>query len=203
MRLHLAVIACVAVVFSGCTAQQIATPTPTPTPSPQQSSSSPSSSPSLSADISMPPYTPSHPPTTRHPSAPSTETGEPARFQDTVVWPDGLTMRTSRIWAFAPSDEASGGIYHPHAVAVRITLTNRTGKPFTPAFSTKIAQSDGEYAVSILDRARGILPPPTGAIPNGGETSFLLGFGVNDPHDLSAVFALGSDQRRVFFRTDF
>lgn len=115
--------------------------------------------------------------------------GSTLTFGEPIEYDDGLTVVVSEPTSFDPSAGAVTGAEKHVQVTVR--LVNGSKKRVSPADVFITVESGGGQGGDVLDPAQSMSGPPAKAIKPGGKASWVQGFGVVDPEDVSVVVQTG------------
>lgn len=108
-------------------------------------------------------------------------------FGDTYTYEDGLSVSISQPQEFTPSETAAGGEAFEDHLQFEVTIENETGEDYNPDLSHISASSGGQEADAVFDE--GIEGPPSTTLLDGQSTTYLVGFGVNDPSDVTVEYS--------------
>ncbi|WP_043110033.1 DUF4190 domain-containing protein [Paraoerskovia marina] len=106
-----------------------------------------------------------------------------ASFGSTYTYDDGLAVTISEPESFTPGEWAFGGEDAPAHVKFTITVDNGTDEPFDPSLFTTSLASGGAESDSVYDDD--ISGSPDTKVMPGKSVSFVVGYGVEDPDDLT------------------
>ena len=115
---------------------------------------------------------------------------------DTWTYSDGLGVTISQPKVFTPSQDSFGGENSNHHVKLQVTIQNGTGQDFDPSMVYITASSGGSEADEILDFDEGLEGAPMTTLLDGQNTTYEIGFGVNDPADITVEFTDMNDFNR-------
>jgi hypothetical protein len=84
-------------------------------------------------------------------------------------------------------------------VRFTVRLVNGTGKRVSPADVSVTVESGGVQGGDVLDAEHAMSGAPNRAVRPGGKASWVHGFGVVDPADVSVVVQAGLERAPVEF----
>src|SRR6266508_3587385 len=181
IRMTLAVLIAGSITLTGCSGAIKTTTQPTSTP-PSQGVNHPSET-----------------PTTEEPTpSPSPTEQAPKKFGQKFTYEDGLVVKVAAPTRFTPSEYSAhdkAAVY----LAFQITVINGTKKNYDPtAFQTSV-QSYNTEASSVFVSENGLNGAPSTKILPGRETTFKVGFGVQNPKDLVVEVTPGYEYESSIF----
>ncbi|MGA1838373.1 hypothetical protein VD659_15745 [Herbiconiux sp. 11R-BC] len=123
----------------------------------------------------------------------------PATFGQVVTYDDGMRISVSEPAPFTPS--ASGvGADQASELAFTVEIYNGTGADYQP-LPTSGVTSKGVTGSPIVDPANGMSGmPPVAVIPAGQTVTYVEGYSVADPNDVSYDVAPGFEYTTARFR---
>lgn len=124
--------------------------------------------------------------------------GSTLSFGEPIEYDDGLTVVVSEPTSFDPSAKAVTGAEEHVQFTVR--LVNGSKKRISPADIFITVESGGGQGGDVIDPAQSKSGPPAKAVKPGGKASWVQGFGVVDPEDVSVVVQAGLDRAPVELR---
>lgn len=110
------------------------------------------------------------------------------RFGSTVKFGDGSTLQVGKPVKFKRDEFAAGGEDFKHAVKVKLTFTNGTKKTFDPTLTTGNITSGDREGDSIFQDG---LDAPDNKILPGRKITWWMGYGVDNPKDLTLDVSVG------------
>lgn len=122
-----------------------------------------------------------------------------AKFGETWAFEDGLQVTVSKPETFKPDEWSMGGEGYDHAVRFTVTIVNKTGENFDPTMFHATVQSGDREGDQIFDSANGLEGAPSTVILDGRETTFDIGFGVDDPKDIVMELTVSWDHDEAIF----
>ena len=99
---------------------------------------------------------------------------------------------------FTPSEYAVTG-KAPAYVALTVTLINGTGKRFDAALLSASMQSNDTEADQVFDSENGLGGAPSTALLPNRQSSFKIGFAVQNPKDLVLELTPGFEYSPAVF----
>ena len=127
--------------------------------------------------------------------------GDIGLFGQTYQWSDGLEVTVSAPEPFTPSETAAVD-EAPAFVRFTITIANNTSATFEPTLFTVGVQSGDREGSQVFDSANGLTGTPSTAVLVGRQSTFEVGFGVQDPADIVMEVTPGFDYAPAFFTTE-
>lgn len=112
------------------------------------------------------------------------ETSETLGFGETATYSNGLSISVSEPTEFTPSEWAVEDAPADNYLKFTVKVVNKTGANFDPSGMYLTMQSGNAEAEEIFDTDSGLEGTPMTTILNGRESTFDVGFGVDDPSDL-------------------
>lgn len=112
----------------------------------------------------------------------SADDGNP-EIGDTWMWEDGLSVTLADVRSFEPS-YADVTSYDQHII-LDVTIENSTGENYDPNSLYMTASSGGQEAEPAYDSAQGLNGRPTTTLLDDQSVTFVFGYGVQDPEDLT------------------
>lgn len=107
-----------------------------------------------------------------------------------VSYADGVNIAMSKPESYTPSSTAYTDQDRPYYVRIKVTVTNGSDERIDPILASVTAASGDTEAVPVIDTESGLTGAPTTDIRPGHKRSWDVAFGVDDPDDLTAEFAL-------------
>lgn len=107
---------------------------------------------------------------------------------DTWTYDDGLAVSVSEPSAFTPGEYAAGGEDAENHVKLEVRIQNNTGQDFDPSMVYITASSGGTEAEEVVDFDQSLEGAPMTTLLDGQSTTYAIGFGVNDPADITVEF---------------
>lgn len=107
-----------------------------------------------------------------------------------VSYPDGVNVAMSKPESYTPSRTAYTEQDRPYYVQIKVTVTNGSDERIDPILANVTAASGDTEAVPVIDVEGNLSSTPTTDIRPGHKRSWDVAFGVDDPDDLTAEFAL-------------
>ena len=131
------------------------------------------------------------------PTPSPTEEG-PRKLGSRFTYEDGLVVIVSKPVRFQPSEYASAE-KAPAYLSFKITVINGTSKRFDPVVFQVSVQSNDAEADEVFDSSNGFEGPPSTAILPNRQSSFKVGFGVQNPKDLVVQVTPGFEYDDAIF----
>lgn len=123
-------------------------------------------------------------------------------FGETFTYEDGISVHVSEPEAFTPSEWAAGGESHDQHARFTVRVVNKSGAPFDASGAYPSVASGAGEGDEVFDMDSGLAGPPETALLPGRESSWKVGFGVDDPADLVVQVAPSWDHEAAIFTTD-
>lgn len=129
-------------------------------------------------------------PTTQDETKDTPATDSPAEassevaFGKTYTYKDGLSVTVSKPSTYHPTSSAAITKKWPHYVTFKVTVVNKTANKVDLNLFTATAQSSSKEAEAVFDSEGGLEGPPSTRLLKGRESTFKIGFGVQDPKDI-------------------
>jgi hypothetical protein len=143
-----------------------------------------------------------HPSTTRSAASatatPSPTGAGPRKFGSRFNYEDGLVVMVAKPVRFQPSEYAAVQ-KAPAYLSFKITIINGTGKRFDPVLFRVSVQSNDAEADAVFDMANDLKGPPSTVVLPKRQSSFKVGFGVQNPKDLVVQVTPGFEYSEAVF----
>lgn len=113
-----------------------------------------------------------------------TEASSEVAFGKTYTYEDGLSVTVSKPSTYHPTRYAAVTKKSPHYVTFKVTVVNKTAKKVDLTLFNATVQSSSEEAEAVFDSEGGLEGSPSTSLLKGRESTFKIGFGVQDPKDI-------------------
>lgn len=123
-----------------------------------------------------------------------------AKFGEDWEYEDGMTVKVTAPTAFTPSTYAAGGEGHQSHIKTSVTITNGTSASFDPTLAMDTVTSGGAEGDPVFDD--GLEGSPMATLLPGRSITYDVGYGVNDPSDVTIEVSPDWDHEPAIFTAD-
>jgi hypothetical protein len=110
------------------------------------------------------------------------------KFDQTVKFDDGSTLKVAKAVKFKPDEYAIVGEKRPVYVKFKATFTNKTKEVYDPSLTTASASADGEEGESVYQSGLGT---PDNKVLPGKSVSWWMGYGFQSQKGLQLEVNIG------------
>lgn len=122
----------------------------------------------------------------------------PRKLGARFTYEDGLVVIVAKPTAFQPSEYSSFD-KAPAYLSFKVTVINGTSARYDPALFQVTVQSNDAEAGEVYDSANGFEGAPSTAVLPGRQSTFKVGFGVQNPKDLVVEVTPGFEYDAAIF----